>query len=837
MMPQTFTHSWDLVTALFFLLDPCPRNSLPSRSLLHRSHILLVVHGNACGYLLLINLKIMMVTMMHLVTVIIFGCLYECNGSSQIARRVEKTLNGMSTIEKIQQTYAQHNSWKTARPFVSTGLGALKFMSGFDCGKNVSTGIRGCIEARNQAQAMFMNGTSRIPVSMINEGLHGGAPFGTIFPMPINQGYSWNTSLVGQIATAIANEASAIGVDTVFAPVVNMITDPRFGRMQEGFSENPIITTRMGVASVRGLQGEFDKDGYIAADRVVSLGKHFAAYGQPSGGLNGAPAQVTDIDMHDIFLRPWKAMARAGMGALMPAHNTVRNVPCHANEWLLNTTMRNTFRFQGIMLSDCDDVGVLADYRFAANQSHAAALGLRAGVDWDLQCGTNSSKWAYNALNESLHDGLIDDVDLNRTVRRVLTHKFRARLFDNRSYVDPDIASQVLDRPAHRQLAREAAEQSIVMLLNRDNALPLRLNEITSVALIGPTASRAGCGNCDESETSIIGSYYLRGAHVVTMDEALATKMPSVNVRYSAGTDASGPTTSSVNETLLSEAVDIASHSDVSILVLGDLDPKSCAEWGDRDDLDLSGGQLTLLDAVASVAKKTIVILIHGRPQTFGKGNAVLNKVDAMFAAGRPGEEFGSAMVRLLMGDVNPSAKLAQSWPRTVGHVGGTPFLQRVRGKWIANARGDDVNGRRYDDYVASNFQSTPLFYFGFGLSYTTYSYHAVSVSTNTRSGGWDVDVILSNDGNVDGTEIVQVYVQDPSGVLPYVPFWSRLVGFARCPIAAGAQMAKCRVSIEEEDLAVYDPIQGLYRVFPGKYVVSAGGSSNANQVSIEVLV
>lgn len=413
-----------------------------------------------------------------------------------IQERVERVLNRMTIQEKIAQTYAQHNSLHVAERFIPTGLGALKFLSGFDCGKNVSD-VSACARARNEAQSKFVTAT-QLPVSFINEGLHGGAPFGTIFPMPINQGWTWNVTLVEQIATVIAREASAIGVDTVFAPVVNMITDPRFGRLQEGFSENPIITTRMAVASVRGLQGVPDKDGYLATDRVVSLGKHFAAYGQPTGGLNGGPAEVTDIDLNDIFLRPWKAMSAEGMHALMPSHNTVKNVPCHANRWLLNETMRGTFGFDGVMLSDCNDVGVLKDFRYAVNRSHAASLGLRAGVDWDLQCGTDEDHWAYNVLNESLLENLIDEADLNRTVRRILTHKFRARLFDNRTVVDPDAVPEILDGPEHRKLAREAAEQSIVMLINQNNALPLT-NAPESIALIGPTASRAGCGDCKES--------------------------------------------------------------------------------------------------------------------------------------------------------------------------------------------------------------------------------------------------------------------------------------------------------------------------------------------------
>ena len=491
--------------------------------------------------------------------------------------RAKRLLSKMTVKEKIAQTFAAHTNEQSVRQFLKSGVGASKYMSALSCGSNVTK----CVMERNQLQRDFLNSTG-IPISFINEGLHGGAEYGTIFPMPINQGCSFNVTLVEKIASVIAKESSAVGVDTVFAPVVNMITDARFGRMQEGFSENPVLSTRMGVASVRGLQGkQLGEEDYVQSDKVISLGKHFAAYGQPAGGLNGGSADMTSLDLHDIFLRPWREMAKEGLGALMPAHNTVDGIPCHGNAYLLND-MRAKFGFNGIMLSDCNDIGVLMDYRFAANRSHAAALALKAGLDWDLQCGYDNSAWGFNALNESLDDGLVSESDLDSTVLRILTHKFRVGLFDERGTIDPTHIS--LDSKEHRDLAREAAEQSMVMLLNRDETLPIDFSTTSSsVALIGPSISKA-C-KCKEATQSLMGSYYLSGSNVVTLDEAFASKFPNTNVTWAQGTrNFSGPTLSQIqNETLLRESVSLAENSDLTIMILGDLDAAGCGTTPSRE--------------------------------------------------------------------------------------------------------------------------------------------------------------------------------------------------------------------------------------------------------------
>ena len=259
-----------------------------------------------------------------------------------------------------------------------------------------------------------------------------------------------------------------------------MMTDPRFGRLQEGFSENPTITAHMARASTTGLQGgvSTSSDSYLPFNVsgrpvVASLAKHFAGYGAASGGLNGGPADVSNRTLHDVFLKPWRALGVAGARATMPSHNTVSDIPAHANKWLIDSVYRQQYKFgNGVTLSDCNDIGVIYDFRVAANRTHAAAIGLKAGVDWDLQCGTDTEDWSYNKLQAALDGGLITEAHLDTTVTHVLTQKFALGLFDKSPQAGTDGLKDI-DSPQRRALALKAAEQGIVLLLNKQGALPL----------------------------------------------------------------------------------------------------------------------------------------------------------------------------------------------------------------------------------------------------------------------------------------------------------------------------------------------------------------------------
>lgn len=744
-----------------------------------------------------------------------------------------------------------------------------------------------------------------------------------------------------------------------------MMTDPRMGRLQEGYSSNPLHTSHMAVAAVKALQGcapdataeQCGPRSYLDPSAVAALGKHYAAYGASRGGLNGGEAAVGNRTLHDVYLRPWRAMAAAGLRACMPSHNAVLDVPAHASRWLIEDTLRGTFGFEGVALSDCNDIGVINDFRFSTNATDAAAIALRAGVTWDLQCGNDPDHWSYNKLAAALSDGLVDEDTLDSAVEKVLTLKFANGLFDQRKLVSPaDIAvvHTFLDNPSHRALARTAAQQAMVLLVN--NPLPptgapravagacpgfARLSDTVvgtngpayrrhlgvasevaccmlcssdractaytfegaelgcylknakngsgtrrqsgamsgrrgtanaspalpwkrlpkKIALIGPTAG----GNCEES---VIGSYSLEGADVVCIDRALTeagvnfTTSGAIDLRIGSVTEAE----LSVSDTrAIASAVAAVQDpaAEAAIVVLGDLTGSVCGEWGDRDDLTLQGAQLPLLKAVVAAAEArnantsagspafaVVAVLTHGRPQSFGPevgggGEVLLGKLSALISAWRPGEEFGHALLDLLLGNVSPSGKLPNSWPRTVGHVhsGSSPWLQPVAGKWISNNRGpQDGDGRRYDPYSASNYDPTPLFRFGFGLSYTTFSLSGLVVKPSVGTEGpalWEVAVQLTNTGGMLGAEVMQVYVEDPRG-LPFIPYWKRLVAFKRVELAAGAS-AIVSIPVLRDDVAQYgpDPASGELELtlYPGEYTLSVGTDSETVQLSSAVEV
>ena len=802
--------------------------------------------------------------------------------SKSPAARAEALLAVLSQEEKIALTFATHTSSSHAQQHSKTGIGAVKYMSAFKCAVNDP---EGCVAQRNALQSLFLNQSAHgIPISFINEGLHGGASGGTIFPEPITQSMSWNASLVTLIGEAIAAEASAIGVDTVFAPVVNMMPDPRFGRLQEGFGENPTVASTLGAAAVAGLQGaQNGPEHYGLPGKVCSLGKHFAAYGAAAGGLNGGPADVSNRTLHEVYLRPWLALSHAGVRAVMPAHQTVHDVPCHANEWLMRT-LRDGMGFgNGVALSDCNDVGQNYHARLAANRSHAAALSLAAGVDWDLQCGTDEEEWGYgnNHLKTALADGLVPQAALERSARRVLQQKFASNLFDA-PLVSIDGVRDKLDTAAHRSLAREAAEQGVVLLRNVNGTLPLATTDAnangrysnangsdgggtlrgtrvavggtlrgTRVAVLGPLA------NGSEATTALVGSYVLPGARVVTVTEALATL--GATVTTARGCDASGDPATACPAADLAHATALAAAADVTVLVLGDGDGE-CGEWRDRDSLEMGGGQLQLLREVARVAsaagKPLVLVLVHGRPQTFGVANEALELVGAVVSAWRPGEEGGTAIARVLTGAVNPSGKLTQSWPRTVGHVGSgaAPWLQRVRGKWVANQKGCDAlatTGRCVDPYTDSRFDPSPLFPFGFGLTFAAFTYRAMRVEVVMEASElrgavgwrgefvgkavWRVSVEVSNEAAIDGAEVVQLYVRDPAGQGFFVPYWRRLVAFGRVYVSGGG-VATLTLDVAWEHLAQFDGEMQL-RVMPGEYDLYVGGDAEHTPLSARVVV
>ena len=776
--------------------------------------------------------------LLHMVALLSPALPRYLDATAPVPARVADLLAHMTMEEKVEQLVAINHS-----PFAWSGghyFGSIKAAE------------RG-VEQRNKYQAAAINASRlHIPVQFFHESLHGGCMGASIFPMPLTLAASWNASLVRTVYRAVAAATRGCGASIAFAPVINLFTDPRFGRFQEGFSPDPTLSAHFATASVDGLQGSVTGNAstYLpdAATSVVALGKHFAGYGGGIGGLNGAPLLASELELRDVFLRPWRAFAAAGGRGAMPAHQTVLGVPCHANDWLVNTVLRSEYGFgEGLTISDCNDISVLINFRVASNVSHAAARGLVGGVDVDLQCP--HAAYTPKAIEAALAAGLVSQAKLDAAVRHVLTAKFAARLFET-PYLDPKLPSQSFDTKANRKVAYDAAAQGLVLLKNQDGALPLTVGADGASPLRVSVLGELGC-DAQAARQALLGSYVSDDGNISVpsiFDAALA-RGGFGNLKCAVGASPDAP----ANASAIAAASAVASEADVIIVVAGD-SKRTCGEWKDRDDLDLPGGQMELLAAATHAARRTgsaapaakvILVLVNGRPATFGAatGNVLLDAVDALIWAGRPGEEGSNALVDVLTGALTPSGKLQANWPRSVNQVGSgsTPFLQPITGKWVANARGvADPDGRRYDAYEYDINDPTPLFRFGEGLSYTTFEFTAITVepaSSRCRSGGQSViahvHFTLANTGSWDGAEVAQVYIQDPAGASVVVRPWKRLVGFDKVWLAAGASL-KVAIDLTFDDLALHDEAMQL-RIAPGEYKVSVGGSSATDSLSTVV--
>lgn len=398
-----------------------------------------------------------------------------------IAQRVAQLLSQM-TLEEMAAQLAHQEAGSVASieaQYAATSLGQVTLQTVL-----LNKTALGTLTTRNAMQQfMLTNSRLKIPISVSQEGLHSGAPWGTVFPMPVTTACSWNDSLPRAIGQALAVESRAMGVDNSWSPVVNLWTDDRFGRFQESFSPDPTIVTHMGVAMVLGLQGgPQSQDDYLPSlnGTVWATAKHFAGYGGAAGGQNAAPFNFDNRTLFQTYLRPWRAMASAGVRGIMPSHNTIGNVPAHAHRFLINSVLRGEFGFgNGASVSDCSDVAVLGPVGFgiAENLTVAAAVGVLAGVDLDLICGLDT----YDNIPAAVAAGYLLQSDVEAAVAHVLTQKFAAGLFDS-PFASPDNLG-LLDSPAHRALARDAAAQSIVLLKNDAAVLPLNLAALRADAI------------------------------------------------------------------------------------------------------------------------------------------------------------------------------------------------------------------------------------------------------------------------------------------------------------------------------------------------------------------
>ena len=596
-----------------------------------------------------------------------------------------------------------------------------------------------------------------IPPIQIGECLHGQLASGaTIFPQAIALGSTWNPALIKQMGSVIAYEASSSGVDQALSPLFDLIRDPRFGRVEECYAEDPYLVSAMGTAFVTGMQGDTAQSKIgIGKDKVMCTAKHFAAYSITTAGINLAPAEVGERELRSMFLYPFRdAVQKANIYSVMPAYNEIDGVPAHANNFLLKQVLRKEWGFKGYVFSDYEGLKMLYTFHhIAANASDAALRGLSAGVDVEAP-----SPDVYATLVAQVKAGRVKIADIDTAVARILRIKFKAGLFEKPLADTAQLTARV-HTPEHVALSQHIAEESIILLKNDKQLLPLNINSLKSLAVIGPNANQVQYGDYSSTRDSRSGTTILNGIQQLVGDK--------VRINYAKGCALSGDDKSG-----FADAVKAAANSDAVVVVLGTTsvvfsgigwnghtpqgepkDPFTCGEGYDVTDINPQGVQRELLQAIYKTGKPVILVLVHGRPWSIDWEK---QNIPAILEAWYPGEKGGSAVANILFGKVNPSGRLTVSIPQSVGHI--PVFYNHVLSNkgFYHNPGTPEKPGQ---DYV---FSSTDVLYpFGYGLSYTTFKYSNMQVSAPsfTKGGQVQVSVDVSNTGKVAGKEVVQMYL------------------------------------------------------------------------------
>jgi beta-glucosidase len=667
---------------------------------------------------------------------------------------------------------------------------------------------RGMAELTNAIQKFFIENTRLgIPVVFHEECLHGhAAPGGTHFPQPIALAGAFDPEMVESLFTMAAEEARLRGTHQALTPVVDVARDPRWGRVEETYGEDPYLVSRMGIAAVRGFQGD---RAFRDKKRVIATLKHFAAHGQPESGINCAPANVSLRLLRETFLYTFKeAVQKGGAISVMASYNEIDGVPSHANRWLLRDVLRKEWGFQGYVVSDYYAIAEL-NYRpevrghsVAKDKKEACLLAVQAGVNIELP-----EPDCYLHLVELVRKGVLKEPQLDGLVAPMLFWKFQMGLFDD-PYTDPDEADRVVGCDAHRQLALVGARRSITLLKNDNRLAPLNLDAINRIAVIGPNANR-----------TLLGGYSSVPKHEVTVLEGIQARAGSrAKVLYSEGCkitiggswsqDEVVPSDPAEDRKQIAEAVKVAKRADVVILAIGGNEQTSREAYsfvhlGDRPSLELVGRQEELVRAIAATGKPVIVLLFNGRPLNIDSWSAA---VPTIFECWYLGQEAGHAVAEVLFGDSNPGGKLPITFPRSAGHL---PAFYNYK----PMAR----RGYLFDDV-------TPLFAFGYGLSYTTFTIGNLRLTRKRipRDGSTRVLADVTNTGEREGTEVVQLYIRDvfSSVTRPL----KELKGFERVSLQPG-ETKTVAFDITPESLAFYG-IDMKYAVEPGQFEIMIGNSS-----------
>ena len=735
-----------------------------------------------------------------------------------VETRVQDLISRMTLQEKVDQLNMKSlNALQLIKKGSVSDSSLFKLFQGRSIGCLESPFVEhDKIATYSEAADQYLRKHTRlgIPAIQIAECLHGQMALGTtIFPQAIGLGSTWNPELIKEMASVIAKEASLSGVDQALSPLFDTARDPRYGRVEECYGEDPFLVKEMGKAFVTGMQGEAAQTRKgIEEGKLACTAKHFVAYTVPQAGINIAPALVGERNLRELHLLPFEtAVKEANIYSIMPGYHEVDGIPVHGSRWLLTDILRKEWNFNGYVFSDYGAIGMMDQFHHTTEDKAASAMqALKAGVDLEAP-----SRYAFGELERMVQEGIIDEALVDTAVTRILRVKFKLGLFD-RPFKKNKKVNEMIHLPASVSLAQQIAEESIVLLKNSENLLPLNNKELKSIAVIGPNADKVQFGDYSITKNNEYGTTVLQGIkqHVGK----------NVKINY---TEGCGITRLSKDG--FEEAARLAKESDVTVLVLGgtsiiysgigwgDENSKeinTCGEGLDRNELNFPGVQKELLEVVAAQGKPVVLVMLNGRPYTIPKE---VEKVTSVLEAWYPGEKGGDAIARILFGDVNPSGKLSMTFPMSEGHI---PMYanHKPSAKGYYHHPGTPENPGR--DYVFS--APAPLFCFGHGLSYTTFAYSDLCINNELNENGLiTIQCKVKNTGDKGGAEVIQLYLRDKvSSVTTPV---KALKGFQKIYLAAGEEKT-ATITLKPDDLKLWNAAMEFV-LEPGDFEVYIGSS------------
>jgi len=667
--------------------------------------------------------------------------------------------------------------------------------------------------AINRLQKIAVEHTRvHIPLIFGLDVIHG---FRTIYPMPLALAATWDPALIERMNHIAAREARASGISWTFAPMVDIARDPRWGRIIEGAGEDPFLGAAVARAQVRGFQG----DDVSQPDRVLACAKHFAGYGAADGGRDYDSSYIPDSELFNVYLPPFRAAVDAGVATFMSAYMDLNDVPATGNSFLLRDVLRRTWNFRGFVVSDAFAIRDLVTHGFARDATDAAYRAMSAGVNMDMASGTYLAH-----LIELVKSGRISQAAIDDAVRPILVAKFRLGLFE-RPYVDEGRAKTIIADPEHRKAAREAAQHSAVLLRNEGGLLPLPKNSEKSIAVIGPL------GNTKRDLLTMWSGFDVDPGSTVTVVEGIRNKLgQGARVEYAPGVQIRKQYTSMFERFLggkpvepwseaeanneFARAVDLAKHSDVVILSLGELMLMS-GEFASQSSLELPGRQQELVEAIAATGKPVVLVLVSGRPLNINWASA---HIPAIVEAWHPGMEGGNAIADLLFGDASFSGKLPVSWPRSVGQVP----VYYAHNLTHQPETAPDFTSRYWDQSI------TPLYPFGFGLSYTKFTITNLRVEQDTVRLGEALEgsVDVENNGERPGQEVVQFYIHQKAGSASRPV--RELKGFEKIALARGEKKT-VHFSLGKSELSYWSSQNRQWVQDAAEFDLWAGSDSRAS--------